>query len=113
MPAPGAANRLLQPRPAVDKETGLRWSAENASRLADLNQVAIRVANVRPDLASMVLRLREELRALSRPFPVDLVDVRDPDVEERARAARVGRSRESDGRLVVCGPATDIEDQPG
>src|SRR3982074_220544 len=92
--------------------TTTTWSAENACRLADLDQVPIRVANVRSDLASMVLRLREELRSFGGPFLVDLVDVRNADVEERARAARVGRRRESDGGLVVCGTAADIEDQP-
>src|SRR5205823_4609631 len=105
---PGAYGRFL----AYSGCPRLRCSAENAGRLADLNQVPIRVANVRPDLASMVLRLREELRAVGRPFLVDLVDVRDADVEELARAARVGRRRESDGGLVVCGAAADIEDQP-
>src|SRR2546427_11951523 len=76
------------------------------------NQVAIRVANVRPDLASMVLRLSEKLRALGRPFLVDLVDVRDADVEEGARAARVGRRRERDGGLVVCGTGADRPGTP-
>src|SRR5207302_1240300 len=104
--------RSLRQVSSVFRLPRLTCSAENAGRLANLDQVAIRVANVRPDLASMVLRLREELRALGRPFLVDLVNVRDADVEERARAARVGRRREADRGLVVCGTASDIEDQP-
>jgi hypothetical protein len=48
----------------------LTCSAENAGRLADLNQVAIRVGNVRPDLASMVLRLNSVSRGFrSGPVP--------------------------------------------
>jgi len=57
----------------------------------------------------MVLRLGEELRALGRPFPVDLVDVRDATIEKRARGDGVTRRGEGDGRLVICGTTTDVE----
>src|SRR5713101_4565299 len=88
-------------------------SGENAGRLADLDQVAVGVSNVRADLASMILRLGEELGALRRPFLVGLGNVGDANVEECARAVGVRRRSESHGGLVVRRTATDIEDQPG
>jgi len=42
-------------------------------RLADLDQVAVRVANVSADLAAVVLWLREKLSALCRPLLVRLL----------------------------------------
>jgi hypothetical protein len=67
--------------------------------------VTVGVADVGADLASVVLWLGEELGALRRPLPVDLVDVGDTDVEEGAGAVGVGGRGEGDGRLVVGGAA--------
>ena len=39
-------------------------SAENAGRLADLDQVPVRIPDIGPDLAPVVLGLGEELDAL-------------------------------------------------
>jgi hypothetical protein len=47
--------------------------------------VAVGIADVGANLAPMIL-LREELDTLCRPLFVDLVDVGDANVEERARA---------------------------
>src|SRR5260370_2345338 len=60
----------------------------------------------------MVLRLGEKLRAFGRPVFVGFLNVRDPDVEKGAGAVRVGRRRKGDGRLVVRGPATYVQDEP-
>src|SRR5712691_7678395 len=87
-------------------------SGENAGRLADLDQVAVGVSDIRADLASMVLRLSEERCALRRPFLVGLGNVGDANVEERACAVGVGWRNESDGGLVVSRTAPDIQDQP-
>src|SRR5262252_1630600 len=81
-------------------------------RFADLDQVAVRVANVGADLTAMVFRLREELRTPGRPFLVDPGNVRDPDVQECARPGGIRWRRQRDGGLVVCGTATDVEDEP-
>jgi len=81
--------------------------------LADLNEMSVRVPDVRTDLAPVILRLRKELGALGRPFGVDLLDVRDTDVEESAGTVGVGWRREGHGWLVVCRAAPDVEDQPG
>src|SRR5260370_24754767 len=75
--------------------------------------MSVRVPDVRTDLATVILRLREELGALGRPFGVDLLDVRDTDVEESAGTVRVGWRREGHGWLVVGRAAPDVEDQPG
>src|SRR5216684_7596863 len=87
-------------------------SGDDAGRLADLDQVAVGVPDVSADLASMVLRLGQELCALRRPFRVDLADVSDANVQECACVVGVGRRSESDGGLVVRGTAAHIEDQP-
>src|SRR5258708_13994195 len=87
-------------------------SAKDAGRLADLDQVAVRVPDVRADFASMVLRLGEELRPLRRPFLVDLVDVSDANVEKGTCAVGVERRRQSDGGLVVGGTPAYLDYQP-
>src|SRR6266849_912068 len=74
--------------------------------------MAIRVADVGTNFLSVVLRLREELCPLRRPFLVDLMNVRDANVEERTRPVRIGRGLQSDRGLVVSGPTAHIEDQP-
>ncbi len=51
---PGAPRRL----------TEISGLAENTGRLADLDQVAIGIADVSADLASVILRLCQELDAL-------------------------------------------------
>src|SRR5229473_5951183 len=87
-------------------------SAEDAGRLAYFDQVAVWVPDVCANFAPMVLRLGEELRALRRPFLVDLVDVSDANVEKGACAVGVERRRQSDGGLVVGRTAAHIEYQP-
>ena len=64
-------------------------SAENTCCLADLDQVAVGVADVGTDLDSVILRLRKERGALGRPLCVSLVDIRDSHVEKRSRLVRV------------------------
>ena len=61
-----------------------RLPLEDPGGLAHLYQVSIRVAEVAPDLASMVLRGREELGAPCAPVCVDRLHVRYADVEEAA-----------------------------
>src|SRR6202158_4144967 len=61
----------------------------------------------------MVLRLGEKLRASGRPVFVDLLNVRDPDVEEGAGTVRIGRGGQGHGRLVIRRPAADVQDDPG
>src|SRR5882672_9501672 len=75
--------------------------------------MSIRVPDIRTDLAPVILGLREELGALGRPFGVDLLDVRDTDVEESAGTVGVWWRREGHGGLVVGRAAPDVEDQPG
>src|SRR4029077_20087513 len=89
-----------------------RPSRENPSRLADLYQVPVGVAGVAADLASMVLRRREELGAAPAPVRVGLLHVRDADVEEAAHPVWVRRGLERDGWLVVGRPPADVDDDP-
>src|SRR5439155_13835270 len=63
-------------------------------RLANLDQMAVRVADVCPDLAAMVFGLGKKLGTLRRPVRVGRHDVRAPDVQECAGMAGVGRWRE-------------------
>src|SRR5215469_13840724 len=51
--------------------------------LAYFYQVAIRITDIGADLAAVVLRLGQELRAPRRPLLVTRADVRDSDVDER------------------------------
>src|ERR671923_151504 len=80
--------------------------------LTDLDQVPVRIAEIAADLGAAVLRRREELRSAGAPVGIDLLDVRDADVEKAAHPIQVGRRLERDRRLVVSWPATDIDDDP-
>ena len=60
----------------------------------------------------MVLRLGKKLRAFGRPIFIDLLDIRDPDVEEGAGAVGIGRRRQGHGWLIVGRAATFLQDQP-
>src|SRR5438128_8014958 len=53
------------------------------------------------------------MSAPRRPVLVDLADVRDPDVEEGARAVWIGRGGQGNRGLVIGRAAALVEDQPG
>src|SRR5919204_1467208 len=99
-------------------ETFTRWSNAPLGRsvhpgcLPDLDQVAVRVAEVAPDLGGALLWRGEELGSASGPFLVDRLDVRDADVQEGAHAIGVRWGLERDRRLVLGGPAADVDDDP-
>src|SRR5712664_3119230 len=89
----------------------LLW-LEQARRLADLDQVTIRVADVGADLAAVVLGLGQELGALRRPLRVGRADVGDPEVEKCAGLVGVSRRRERHRGLVIGRAAARIKDEP-
>src|SRR5207249_3655472 len=93
--------------------TILRGRRRAAGRLADFDQVPVRVPDVGTNLYPMIFGLGQEFHALRRPVLVDLLDVGHPDVEERARAVRVWWRGQGHGRFVVGRPATFVEDEPG
>src|SRR5215467_6878862 len=81
--------------------------------LADLDQMAVGIANVCTYLGSVHLGLGEELGTPRRPLLVCLSDVGDPDVEECAGTTWVGGRGERDRGLVISRAAAVIEDEPG
>src|SRR6266516_3458957 len=89
-----------------------RRHRSGTDRLTYLDEVAVGVADVGPDLATVILGFGEELRALGGPFGVGLVNVRHAHVHEGARPIRVRWSRQSDRRLVVSGATALVENQP-
>src|SRR5262249_52327312 len=74
--------------------------------------VAVRVADVRAYLRHVHFGFGEEVRTLSRPLLVDLVDVGDPDIDKRARSVELRRRFEGDLRLVVGWTASGVQNQP-
>src|SRR2546421_4616846 len=96
--------------PAPEALVGL--PREGSGRLAYLDQVAVRIPDIAADLILMLFRRSEELGPTRAPLGVDGLDVRDPDVEEAADPIGVGWRFERDGRLVVGGTATHVDDDP-
>lgn len=84
------------------------WLAEKPSRLANLDQVAVCVADVRTDLAPMILWLGQELGPFGQPLVVDPGDVRYTYVEERA-AMRCAGWRCAWSGLMLPGPGLVIQ----
>jgi hypothetical protein len=72
--------------------------------LADLDQVAVGVAEVGADLDSVIFGLGQEPGAFGRPLLVEPGDVCHAHVEEPAAAAGVGRGAETDAGLSSVGP---------
>src|SRR6266705_3021794 len=79
--------------------------------LADLDEVAVGVADVCADLAAVVFGLGEELGSSGRPDLRCRGDVRDADVEEGADLVGVGRRCEGDRGFVVGRAAAVVEDE--
>jgi len=86
--------------------------AARQSCLPDFDEIAIGVAHVTADLRLVLLWRREELGTSRAPFRVDGLDIRDPDVQEAARAVRIRWRLERDRGLVVGRSATDVDDDP-
>lgn len=77
------------------------------SRLADLDQMTIGVADAGADLAAVVLGLGQELGALRRALRVGRADIGDPDVEDAlTRPGSVGGASVTAGLSSVGSPPT-------
>src|SRR3954451_3317706 len=90
----------------------LSGGRRGASRLPNLDEVAVRVSDVAADLGLELDRLRQELRAASTPLRVQGVDVSHPKVEEAAHPIQVAGGLERDGRLVGGRVAAAVDDDP-
>src|SRR4051812_16688635 len=99
-----------------DRPTTCSLSLEAAlggcRRLADLDEMSVRIADVAADLGFVLLRGGQEFRPSRAPFLVHGVDVSDPDVEEAAGPAGVWRDLEGHGGLVVGRASAAIDDDP-
>ena len=89
-------------------DRGERWQP-NAEDLRAFGEAR----SVGAELAAVIFGCGEEPSPLLPPVVVDRSDVGDADVEERAGAMRIGWSLEDDVGLVIGGPATLVQDQPG
>ena len=77
--------------------------------LADLDQVAVRAADVGADFAAVIFWLSQKLGTFGRPFPVNLCDIGNAHVEESAGMFGVGRRDRGDPGLVVGRAAAGVE----
>src|SRR5207245_6654917 len=87
-------------------------SVQKPGGLANLDQMAVRIAEIGADLASVIFWLGEKRGAFGRPLLVGPCDVRHAHVEEPASPSRVGRRTEADARLVAGGAAAAHRGQP-
>src|SRR5262249_54645501 len=74
--------------------------------------MAVRIADIAAHLSLVLLRRRQELGTPRAPPGVHSLDVRNADIEEAADSVWVGRRLERDGRLVVRGTSSDVDDDP-
>ena len=81
-------------------------------RLSELDQVAVRIAEVAAGFRAAVDWRREELGASLAPRLVGRLDVCDADVQEAADAIGIAGRLEGDAWLVVCRSAADVDDDP-
>src|SRR5215831_15973507 len=79
--------------------------------LSDLDNVAVRIADVAAPLTVLVERLRDELGAPTLPLLVARLNVRHPEVHEAVEVIRVGDAQR-DRRLVRRRAAANVDDHP-
>src|SRR5215216_610485 len=89
-----------------------RRSGGYAGLLANLDQVAVGVAQVAADLAAVDLGWGEELGPPGAPLLVGGLDIGHPEIEEGAGASGVGRWFQDDLGLVIGRSSTDVDDHP-
>src|SRR5215211_7861541 len=111
-PRRGSGSRALAPLAGEPTRALLSPAGPGPRRLADLDQVAVRVTHVAADLAAVVLGRGEEHRPFGAPLLVDGLDVGHPEVQEGAGPAGVAGRLQDDVGLVVGRPATDVDDHP-
>src|SRR5260370_3557161 len=80
--------------------------------LSELDQVAVRIAEVAAGFRPAVDWRREELGASLAPRLVGRLDVCDADVQEAADAIEIAGRLEGDAWLVVSRSAADLDDDP-
>src|SRR4029453_2494398 len=85
------------------------WSGR---RLADLDQIAIGVADVASQLGRMDFGLGDELGTARGPEVVVAADVGHPGVEKAAEDIQISRWRSLDLWLVIGRTATAVDDEP-
>src|SRR5580698_2874507 len=80
--------------------------------LADLDNIAVRIADVAANLAVLGYRLRNELGSSTFPQFIARLDIRNADIHKAVDLIRVGDA-ERHRRLVGGGPAPDVDKEPG
>jgi len=79
--------------------------------LTDLDEVAVRIADVAADLAVFGERLGDELGSSTFPYLIACLNVRDTEVQKAAEEIRVGNA-ERYRRLVLCRAASYVHNHP-
>lgn len=80
--------------------------------LSDLDDIAIRIADVASDLAVLGDRRRDELGSPTLPQFVTCLNIRDTDIHKAIDLVWIGNT-ERYRRLVGGRPASDVDDEPG
>jgi hypothetical protein len=82
--------------------------------LADLDEIAIRIAHVTTPFPAMIVeRFGEEDRSFGAPLSVTVSDVGDAQVEKAVHPIEIGRSLKEDLGLIGSRFAAGIENDPG
>src|SRR3984957_10531795 len=90
------------------------WQAltvREGSALSDLDNVAVRVANVAANLAVLGYWLRDELGSSTFPQFIARLDIRNAEIHKAVDVIRVGDA-ERYRRLVWRRPAADVQNHP-
>src|SRR5689334_7104131 len=108
-----AAGHVSRSAREVLRALGGQFAVQQASGLADLDEVSVRVSYVAADLRPAVDRRRDELRSLRFPLLVAGLDVGDPQVQEDRGGVAGLVVDHRDAWLVGGGRPARIHDDPG
>src|ERR1700689_3305010 len=108
--SPSALRRFRDKYPGSVRQ-GRALTVGDVGALPDLDNIAVRIADVAAYLAVLGYRLRDELGSSTFPQFIARLNIRNPEIHKAVDVIRVGDA-ERDGRLIRGRAATDVENNP-
>src|SRR5277367_6504233 len=105
-----AGAKTVTPGPA-NSSPGQASSVREGSALSDLDNVAVRIADVAANLAVLGDRRGNELGSSTFPQFIARLNIRNPEIHKAVDVIRVGDA-ERDRRLIRGRPASDVQNHP-
>src|ERR1700689_138721 len=108
--SPSALRRFRDKYPGSVRQ-GRALTVGDVGALPDLDNIAVRIADVAACLAVLGYRLRDELGSSTFPQFIARLNIRNADIQKAVDVIRAGDA-ERYRRFLVCRPAPNVDKQP-